>query len=493
MYICFEHDHPYHLKHKMCNQKDNLKSVDALGNPILTENLDTSLWNDKCDYIDIESCTNLNPNFYNMIVLQLNVRGLLSSQSALTQLLIDLEKKNSRVDIVLLCETFLNKRTAQTVRVPGYTLVSKERTHKKGGGTGILVRNQISYKKRADLDAITNNEVESTHIEIIAKNSKSIIVGSLYKPPDGNNRNFTDMVTDIIEKARTENKEIILGMDHNMDLIKSTNHKPTQLFLDSLIDRDMLPTITRPTRITHSTATLIDNIFVSKKLHADFESAIIIHDMSDHMPLLTLLKQTKVTDRTNLVFKSRNLTEGKLETIRNRLFSVDWIGCLNASTCNKNFEKFQEVVNDIMNEVSPLKDITISYKRKYVEPWMSRGIEISGKKKLELYKRTLKRGCTQEDIVKYKRYRNEYNRLKRAAQIAYYRTKVIDFRYKTRELWKVVNNVIGKTKHRGSIISYISINGIKDYNPTNIADEFARFYSNLGPELAKKIPGGELL
>ena len=131
------------------------------------------------------------------------------------------------------------------------------------------------------------------------------------------------MVVEITEKARSENKEIILGMDHNMDLIKSVEHKPTQHFVDSLVERDMLPTITHPTRITHTTATLIDNIFVSKKLHTDFESAIIIHYMSDHMPLLTLLKQTKVMDKTNLVFKSRNLSEKKLEIIRNKLYSVD--------------------------------------------------------------------------------------------------------------------------------------------------------------------------
>ena len=99
-------------------------------------------------------------------------------------------------------------------------LVSKERTHKKGGGTGILVRNEISYKKRLDLCAMTDNEIEATYLEIIAKNRKPIIIGSLYKPPDGNNRKFTDMVVEITEKARSESKEIILGMDHNMDLIK---------------------------------------------------------------------------------------------------------------------------------------------------------------------------------------------------------------------------------------------------------------------------------
>ena len=35
--------------------------------------IDDSLWNDKCDYTEIETCTNLNPNNYNLLTLQLNV------------------------------------------------------------------------------------------------------------------------------------------------------------------------------------------------------------------------------------------------------------------------------------------------------------------------------------------------------------------------------------------------------------------------------------
>ena len=38
--------------------------------------LDNMLWNDNCDYIDIENCTDLNPNNFNLIVLHLNIRSL---------------------------------------------------------------------------------------------------------------------------------------------------------------------------------------------------------------------------------------------------------------------------------------------------------------------------------------------------------------------------------------------------------------------------------
>ena len=84
--------------------------------------LNESLWNDKCDYVSPDSCTNLNPNNHNLIVLQLNIRELISHKTDLHQLLNTLKLKNSTVDVVLLCETFLNGTTVKQVHIPGYTL-----------------------------------------------------------------------------------------------------------------------------------------------------------------------------------------------------------------------------------------------------------------------------------------------------------------------------------------------------------------------------------
>ena len=36
---------------------------------------------------------------------------------------------------------------------------------------------------------------------------------------------------------------------------------------------------------------LIDNIFVMEALHQNFESTILIDDMSDHLPVLAMLNQ----------------------------------------------------------------------------------------------------------------------------------------------------------------------------------------------------------
>ena len=101
-------------------------------------------------------------------------------------------------------------------------------------------------------------------------------------------------------------------MDHNLDLLKSDKHAPTCKFLDALLDANMLPTITRPTRIMQSSATLIDNIFISEQLQCNFDSAILTDNISDHLPCITLLRQTRISSKSPLEFKRRNLNAKKL-------------------------------------------------------------------------------------------------------------------------------------------------------------------------------------
>ena len=87
----------------------------------------------------------------------------------------------------------------------------------------------------------------------------------MYRPPNMPEMAYIDLTHKIIEQVRMlENKELIMGMDHNFDLLKSATHIATRSFLDTLLGNDILPTITRLTRICKTSATLIDNIFISQ-------------------------------------------------------------------------------------------------------------------------------------------------------------------------------------------------------------------------------------
>ena len=51
--------------------------------------------------------------------------------------------------------------------------------------------------------------------------------------------------------------------DYNIDLLKHSTHNPTSEFLDLMFFNSFIQLIGTPTRVTHKTATLIDNIFTN--------------------------------------------------------------------------------------------------------------------------------------------------------------------------------------------------------------------------------------
>ena len=91
-----------------------------------------------------------------------------------------------------------------------------------------------------------------------------------------------------------------------MDLLKSSNHAPTENFLNANLSLNLVPTITRPTRITKSTATLIDNIFISQSWLEKYNSGILVNDMSDHLPSIVSIKNLKLSKWVPVQITSRD-------------------------------------------------------------------------------------------------------------------------------------------------------------------------------------------
>ena len=233
---------------------------------------------------------------------------------------------------------------------------------------------------------------------------------------------------------------------------------------------------------------MIDNVFISRMLQQSFDSMILIEEISDHLPSLVLMKQTKMRNKDPLCFKSRSLTDTKIGLTKDELKMKDWNGILRSDNVNTNFENFCNELETTMEKYAPVREVHISWKRKYIEPWMNKSVERASEKCKSLYKKSISNGATDEDIDRYKKYRNTYNKLKRTVRNEYYASKCKEYGKNTKQLWKLINGVICKKKHSGSIIPFITINRIKTYDPRKIADEFGHFYATMGSELAGKIP-----
>ena len=73
--------------------------------------------------------------------------------------------------------------------------------------------------------------------------------------------------------------------DFNLNLMNYQSHNLTGEFLDIMYSKTFFPLITRPTRITSHSATLIDNIF-QNSLETNLLSSLLFTDISDHLPNL---------------------------------------------------------------------------------------------------------------------------------------------------------------------------------------------------------------
>ena len=74
--------------------------------------------------------------------------------------------------------------------------------------------------------------------------------------------------------------------------------------MDTLLDHNLLPVPSKPSRITQSTATLIDHIF-AQNIHKNSKSGILLESLSDHCPTYYLLGEN---------IEARNLKEKKTRT-----------------------------------------------------------------------------------------------------------------------------------------------------------------------------------
>ena len=101
-----------------------------------------------------------------------------------------------------------------------------------------------------------NKNFELVFTELISTNQKNIIMDSLYRPPNTSETEFLNLYNELLNKFKLQSKkEVILALNHNLDLLKCHIH--TENFLEINLKNNILPCITRPIHITKTTATLV--------------------------------------------------------------------------------------------------------------------------------------------------------------------------------------------------------------------------------------------
>ncbi len=210
---------------------------------------------------------------------------------------------NIPFQIIGLTETWLNENNMDCFTVNNNEYLGSNRTERSGVGVGIYVSNQLEYKIRNDLTENIEDIVETKFVEIVNNNGKNLIIGVIYRPPNRNFAAFENTMNTILQKIDRENKLCYLMGDFSIDLFKSESCDYTSHFIEQFYTSSFFPSITKATRITENTETLIDNILTNNLENlTDDINGIVFSDISDHFPIAHVFN-------TNIFVKNRNTNE----------------------------------------------------------------------------------------------------------------------------------------------------------------------------------------
>ena len=112
--------------------------------------------------------------------------------------------------------------------------------------------------------------------------------------------------------------------DINSDLLKVEENRHTNDIINYMFSSSFYPLISKPTRITSTSATLIDNIFVNS-LDDHYTSGLLLTDISDHLPIF---QTTTSMVNTNTIpineTKYRKKTSETLKLLNQKLKCENW-------------------------------------------------------------------------------------------------------------------------------------------------------------------------
>ena len=210
--------------------------------------------------------------------------GLSSNWESFTNLICELHSDTFMFNFIGISEIFRHSGDMR-LNLPGYhNLISRSRDDGPRGGVGLFIQNHITFKIREDISVFIPHVFESVFVEVSTKSSKNEIIGVIYRP---NTEPYADMdifystLSEIMNLINKEQKHCTIMGDMNIDLLKFESHHKTEDYLEDIFCNGFLPVIVKPTRISASSATLIDHIYTNNITNPS-HSGIIITDVADH-------------------------------------------------------------------------------------------------------------------------------------------------------------------------------------------------------------------
>ena len=412
-------------------------------------------------------------------MMHFNMRSLPKNLTSLNDLILTVKETR---EIIAISETKLQNENIYNISIPGYVFLNNN-SPTRAGRVGLYISQELNFIRRQDLE-ITSDGIESCWVEIMRQKEKNIVIGCIYRHPANECAKLHNALKEQLSNLNNKDKEVFVLGDININLFNYNRDNQTSDYLDMLLDLGYMPLITKATRITDHTATLIDHIYtnVPQKIT---KAGICLADITDHLPVFCTVRNRLPVHHETKYF--RDFSHFDQHLFLNDLEDIDF-NQLVREDVNESMNNVISVLKSLSDKHAPVKKLSSKKMKQSAKPWLSNAILNSIKRRQQLFKTHF----LSKDFNKvkfYKTYNNKLNRVKNAAKKRYFQEQFKLNGENLKTTWKLIGMIVNNKRNCGQPRISKLIHKNRCYTEkADIAHQLNTHFTNVGHELAEKLP-----
>ena len=387
------------------------------------------------------------------------------------------------------------------------------RTTGKGGGLAIYVHKRVVDSDKIEVfnpnpePSNTSGEFQFIKLHQCKGYNRTKIIGNVYRSPARKPEAFLEIFKNTLHNlGRHSRKHMTLHGDFNLNLLKHSSNQACQNIIDIASSYGYIQIVSRPTRITDHSATLIDHIYTNN-LEDTISCNVLTTDLSDHLAIVTTinLDNTSTSSYRSASYNQnpaqtnvRSFNEANNHKFRDLIMEENWSVILtNTHDADQQFDCLNSAYNRIYNAAYPTKRQSQRRQNERVnpKPWILPWLEEAIERKNQAY----------HDFVKEPDDRNQlkYDRLKKfctkhvdKAKNIHYKKFFEQHKDNSKKQWQMINSLLNRKPTKPTSIKLSDENG-QVSTPAAVAEKFNDHFSNIAPKIKSEIssrttfdPGG---
>ena len=408
-------------------------------------------------------------------IMTYNIRSLRNKFHSFRDMISTL---NQPLDIICLSETWLKENdNILDFQLENYHMPQclNRGPHKLGGGIIVYFHENITQYKINRQLSVNDNESQTFVIDFVLESKKHTLV-NCYRSPSTSGEAFLSKLDDTLGKIK--DKRSIVAGDFNFNLLNISTHKITKDFIDTFTSQSFYPIITKPTRITDKSHTIIDHIWTNIDNYSDNNNNkgyIYVTDISDHLPCIATLDCQRIRYKGYKTVQSRQYTEKNMELFRK---SIQTKSSALLFHCKNPYISTDEKYNDFFSHFQLIYDECFPLRKRKVhtktlsKPWITEYLQDLMEKRNRAFSRRNKNAKSKK---KYRALKEEVELKLSTSRKDYYRKKLSDHNNSLKTKWTIIKEIINRKKSSSDTVPISS-------------KLLGKHYSSLAHKLSSKIP-----